>query len=231
MTIGDVILSYRKKHGISQREFSKLCGLSNGSISILEKGINPKTKENIVPTLSTLNNLAKGMGITINTLIEMVDDLPISLVDEIVPYSSNNIENASKYDNILAVKKVKLPILGEIACGQPIYAEEQHEIYIDVENNYGANFCLKAKGESMLNAGISDGDIVLIKEMKIVNNGEIAAVIIGDDATLKRVYYYPDKGKLILTPENPNYEPLVYIGEEINDISILGKAVAVIKKL
>lgn len=223
MTIGEAILSYRNKHGISQREFSKLCGLSNGSISILEKGINPKTKENIVPTLSTLNNLAKGMGITINTLIEMVDDLPISLVDE--------IENTSQYDNILAVKKVKLPILGEIACGQPIYAEEQHEIYVDVENDYSADFCLKAKGDSMINAGINNSDIVLIKKTPVVNNGEIAAVIIGDEATLKRVYYYPDKGKLILNPENPAYEPLVYIGEEINDISILGKAVAVIKKL
>ena len=89
-----------------------------------------------------------------------------------------------------------------------------------------ADFCLKAKGDSMIGARILDGDIVFIKEAPMVNNGEIAGVIIGDQATLKRVYYYPEKGKLILQAENPKYEPLVYIGEELNEIRILGKAVA-----
>lgn len=79
MTIGEAIILYRKKHGLSQREFSKQCGLSNGLISMLEKGINPNTQEAMVPTLPTLNLLAKGMKISINALIEMVDDLPISL--------------------------------------------------------------------------------------------------------------------------------------------------------
>ena len=89
-----------------------------------------------------------------------------------------------------------------------------------------ADFCLKAKGDSMTGARIMDGDIVFIKETPIVNNGDIAAVVIGDEATLKRVYFYPEKGKLVLQAENPKYEPLVYVGEELNEIRILGKAIA-----
>ena len=88
-----------------------------------------------------------------------------------------------------------------------------------------ADFCLTAKGDSMINARIQDGDIVFIKEMPMVDNGEIAAVIIDDEATLKRVYYYPEKNKLVLQAENPKYEPWVYVNEELNEIRILGKAV------
>ena len=78
----------------------------------------------------------------------------------------------------------------------------------------------------MSGARILDGDIVFIKEADVVNNGEIAAVIIDNEATLKRVYYYPEQGKLVLQAENPKYPPLVYVGEELNEIRILGRAVA-----
>ena len=71
-----------------------------------------------------------------------------------------------------------------------------------------------------------DGDIVFIRSQNAVDNGEIAAVIINDEATLKRVYYYPEQQKLILTPENPKYAPLVYVGGELESIKIIGKAVA-----
>ena len=78
----------------------------------------------------------------------------------------------------------------------------------------------------MIGARIYDGDLVFIREQYTVDNGEIAAVIINDEATLKRVYYYPEEAKIILSPENPKYAPLVYINEELNSIKILGKAVA-----
>ena len=83
----------------------------------------------------------------------------------------------------------------------------------------------------MTNAGIDSDDTVLIKEVPIVENGEIAAVIIDDEATLKRVYYYKGKNKLVLQAENPRYAPLVYINDELDTIRIIGKAVAVIKRL
>jgi len=128
--------------------------------------------------------------------------------------------------NIYPIKTKKIPLLGEIACGKPIFASEERESYIMAGTDINADFCLQAKGDSMIGARILDGDIVFIKEVPIVNNGEIAAIIIGDEATLKRVYYYPEKGKLVLQAENPKYEPLVYIAEELNEIKILGKAIA-----
>ncbi|CDA71490.1 sOS-response transcriptional repressors (RecA-mediated autopeptidases) [Ruminococcus sp. CAG:579] len=130
-----------------------------------------------------------------------------------------------RFDNIKPLALKKFPMLGEIACGEPIYADEDKETYVMADSDIKADFCLKAKGESMINARIYDGDLVFIKKMPMVENGDIAAVIIEDEATLKRVYYYPDQNKLILNPENSAFDPLVYIGEELNHIHILGKAV------
>lgn len=129
------------------------------------------------------------------------------------------------YDNISPIKLKKFPMLGEIACGEPIFADEDKESYVMANMDINADFCLTAKGDSMINARINDGDIVFIRKMPMVNNGEIAAVIIDDEATLKRVYYYPEKNKLVLNPENPDYEPLVYINDELDIVHILGKAV------
>ena len=78
----------------------------------------------------------------------------------------------------------------------------------------------------MTGARIYDGDLVFIRRQSTVDNGEVAAVIISDEATLKRVYYYPEEEKLILSPENPKYAPLVYIKDELSEVKILGKAVA-----
>ena len=78
----------------------------------------------------------------------------------------------------------------------------------------------------MIGARIYDGDIVFIRSQNAVDNGEIAAVIINDEATLKRVYYYPNEQKLVLSPENPRYAPLVYVKDELDSIKIIGKAVA-----
>ncbi len=131
-----------------------------------------------------------------------------------------------QFDNIRPITKKKLPILGEIACGEPIYASEEHESYASSDVATDADFCLVAKGDSMTGARIFDGDIVFIRSQNTVDNGEIAAVIINDEATLKRVYYYPEEEKLILSPANPKYAPIVYLGEELGNIKIIGKAVA-----
>lgn len=127
---------------------------------------------------------------------------------------------------VLPISVQSLPLLGNISCGNPILADEHIELYVELTTKIKADFCLKAKGDSMINARIHDGDIVFIRKQDTVENGEIAAVIIGDEATLKRVFYYPDEGKLVLQSENPKYEPFVYIGDELNTVKILGKAVA-----
>ena len=129
-------------------------------------------------------------------------------------------------DNLIPIAVKRLPILGDIACGEPIYAEEEHESYAAADSTLDADFCLRAHGDSMIGARINDGDIVFIRSQNQVDNGEIAAVIINDEATLKRVYYYPTEGKLVLSPENPRYAPLVFVGRELNQIKIIGKAVA-----
>ena len=135
-------------------------------------------------------------------------------------------EGLSNVSGIMPISIKRLPILGEIACGEPIYASEEHESYAAADENINADFCLRAHGDSMTGARIFDGDIVFIRAQNAVDNGEIAAVIIDEEATLKRVYFYPDQEKLILSPENPKYAPLVYVGGELESIKIIGKAVA-----
>lgn len=129
-------------------------------------------------------------------------------------------------DNLFRIETKKFPLLGNIACGEPIMANEEVDLYVEAGANIQADFCLKAKGDSMIGARIYDGDIVFIQQQDMVDDGEIAAVIIDDEATLKRVNYYPEKNLLILKAENSKYEDLIYTGEELNHIRILGKAVA-----
>ncbi len=129
-------------------------------------------------------------------------------------------------DNIVPLHLCRYPVLGEIACGLPRLAEEDPDGGYVTAAETTADFCLTAKGDSMIDARIYDGDEVFIQQTDMVNNGEIAAVVVENEATLKRVYYYPEEEKLVLVPENTAYEPLVFVGEELNHIRILGKAVA-----
>ena len=116
----------------------------------------------------------------------------------------------------------KIKVLGEIACGEPIFTHQEETLFGGAEQ---ADFCLRAKGDSMIGARIADGDLVFIRRQPTVENGEIAAVIIDDTATLKRVFYDPAAQRLELHAENPRYAPLVYCGEELDHIRILGKAI------
>ena len=118
----------------------------------------------------------------------------------------------------------KVPLIGAIACGAPILADEHVEDYVDVPAHISADFALTCKGDSMINARIFDGDIVYIRQQETVDNGQIAAVLIDGEATLKRVRLFDNH--ISLEPENPQYRPLVYWGEEMNAVRILGKAVA-----
>ena len=118
----------------------------------------------------------------------------------------------------------KIPLVGTIACGEPILAEENIEEYVSIPKDLAGDFALRCKGDSMINARIFDGDIVYIRSQDTVENGEIAAVLIDNEATLKRVKLYDDH--ITLEPENPMYKLLSYWGEEMNEVRILGKAVA-----
>lgn len=117
----------------------------------------------------------------------------------------------------------KVPRLGAIACGEPILAEENIEDYDNIPTNIHCDFTLLCKGDSMIDARIKDGDIVYIKKQPNVDNGEIAAIIIEGEATLKKVFKHPNR--LILRAANPMFKDLEYEGETLNHIIIAGKVV------
>jgi len=138
------------------------------------------------------------------------------------------IEGESKYPQS-EEKAKKIPIVGTIAAGLPLLAQENIEGFEYVPENLDVDFCLKVKGDSMMNARILDGDLVFIRKQQEVENGEIAAVLIDGDATLKR--FYQINGMVMLRSENPNYPEMIYTKKDMKEVSILGKAVRYISEV
>lgn len=197
----------RKARGLLQRDIAKHLQVAVSTYSYWEQG----TYE---PDTQALNELADFFGVTVDYLLGRTDERGKS--------------DKSIYDisGISPIATQRIPMLGNVACGEPIYADEDRESYVLAGTDINADFCLIAQGDSMTGARIMDGDIVFCRRQSMVDNGEIAVVLIGDEATLKRVFYYPEKKKLVLQAENPKYEPFVYVGEELDEIRIIGKAVA-----
>ena len=200
--------------GIRASQLSVETGLSKARISQYTNGV-------YNPGPQALFRLATALAVSERWL--MGEDVPM----ERIPASG-----ATTFSNVAPVSVRPFPVLGDIACGQPILTEGHSDgSFVRGTEDFGADFCLIARGDSMIGARIHDGDEVFIQQTDLVNNGEIAAVIINDEATLKRVYYYPEENKLVLSPENPDYEPLEFVGEDLNQIHILGRAVAFQSKL
>lgn len=197
----------RNERGISQQTLANSLGyISKSSINMYERG----ERE---PGLETLEAIADFFNVDMDFLL-----------------GKSSIPNKARAgvfspDNIIPMPEMrKIPLIGCIACGAPILAEEHIEDYIDIPKHIHADFALTCKGDSMINARIFDGDIVYIRKQDTIENGEIAAVLIDDEATLKRVRLFEDH--ISLDPENPQYRPIVYWGEEMNSVHIIGKAVA-----
>ena len=209
MTIGERIRQRREELELSQEELAvKLGYKSRSSINKIERGQQNLTQRKISAIAAALNTTPSYiMGWNEEDSYPVRDRLQV-------------------FDNIFPIETKRIPFLGEIACGEPIYADEDRESYVVSGTNIKADFCLRAKGDSMTGARILDGDIVFIRRQDMVDNGEIAAVIIDDEATLKRVYYYRENNLLILKAENPSFRDLIYKNEELDTIRILGKAVA-----
>lgn len=131
-----------------------------------------------------------------------------------------------QFSNIFPVSKKRIPFLGQIACGEPSFCNEDRESYVMAGADVRADFCLKARGDSMTGARIMDGDIVFIRKDAEIVNGGIYAVEIDDEATLKRVYYDEAAQELRLLAENPKYPTMVYSGERLAHVHVLGKAIA-----
>ncbi len=200
------IKAMRLKNGYTLAELSKKVGVSDATLQRYESGEIQNIK------LSTISKLAKVFGCKESYLIGWDSDEEESRDDVL----------SLGLDNVFKPQLREIPILGEIACGKPLFCREMYDEYTLVADTK-ADFCLIANGDSMINARIYDGDVVLIKEQCEVENGEIAAVIIDDEATLKRVYKVGDV--ITLVSANPKYPPMVYTAEEFKNIRILGKAI------
>lgn len=204
MTTGEIIKNLRKSHKMTQEELATKLGFQTKSaICKIEKNQRDVSQ-------STIAKLSKIFDVSPSYILGFEERA--------------EAPDLSRYGLRPIVKK-RLPLLGNIACGEPKYADEDRESYIEAGADIGADFCLRANGDSMINARIHDGDIVFIRSMPQVENGQIAAVIIDDEATLKRVYYYAGK-MIVLHAENPKYSDIVYEGADLDKVHILGLAVA-----
>lgn len=201
LSFGERIKAARKAAGLTQRQLVEMIRVSNTSISNWEKCVS-------MPDPDTIQHLCWALGVQPNYFFS-VD------AERDIPYPTNIIPMPEMH---------KIPLIGTIACGEPILAEEHIEEYIDIPKHIHADFALTCKGDSMINARIFDGDIAYIRQQDMVENGEIAAVLIDNEATLKRVRLFEDH--IVLEPENPMHRPITKWGEEMNTVRILGKAVA-----
>ena len=201
--VGNKIKKYRKEVGITLKELGEKIGVQKSAIAKYENG--------------RVKNLKRGVIAKLADALQCSPTYLMGLEEE---------NNDMKLSNIIPITTHKLPMLGEIACGEPRFANENRESYVDAGTNIKADFCLKAKGDSMINARIMDGDVVFIRRQPVVENGEIAAVAIDDEATLKRFYRDETTGTITLVAENPAYAPMVFTAENQKNVYILGKAIA-----
>ncbi len=198
MELGHRIRAKREQLQLSQEELAKKTGYRDrSSIAKIEQGVNNISQSKIAV-------FAEALGTTPADLMGWGSDLP---------------------HNLLPMPKMnQIPLVGTIACGTPILAVENIEDYVDIPEHVRADFALRCKGDSMINARIFDGDIVYIRKQETVNDKEIAAVLLGEEATLKRVKLFRDH--ITLEAANPMVEPITCWREEMNEVRILGKAVA-----
>ena len=204
----DILIQACFENDISQNELARRVGMAKSAIS---RYFN-KTRE--FP-LNRADQFAKALGLETEYL------LGVSLPSE------DTVENRPLPENLKPITKVnRIPIVGSIAAGKPILAEEDIESYLILNQEYKADFALSIRGDSMIDAGINDGDLALIIKDRPVTNGDIYAVLVDGEATFKKVYKNDDY--LTLQPCNSKYEPLV-VKEEDNPY-IVGKLSGIVRK-
>lgn len=199
MTMGERIRSLRIQQGLTQEELGLKVGVQKSAIYKYETGLVVNLKR------STIEKLALALGVKPSYLMGLSDE------EAVIPPGFSPLP-----------KLDKVPLVGRVACGTPITAEQNIERMVSVPSEWRATFTLMCKGKSM-EPRIQDGDLVAIHKQPTVENGEVAAVRIGEEATLKRVYLYANY--IELRPENPEFESIIKIGAEMADVVIEGKAV------
>ena len=190
-------------------ELAEKTGISQATISQYRSGYSKPKQPRLV-------KLATALGVS-----------PVWLMGlDVSMHDTSQEPSIPSYSNIFPLQRKRIPLLGPIACGEPSFCNEDRESYVEAGTDVRADFCLKARGDSMTGARIMDGDIVFIQKNAELVNGQIYAVAIDDEATLKRVYYDETAQELRLLAENPKYPTMVYSGERLAHVHVLGKAIA-----
>ena len=203
MTKGDKIRIAREAKGLTQEELGAVCGVSKQTIYKYEQGI--------------ITNIPSDK---VELICSELDISPVYLMG----WEAG--EAATAPDNLIPIRFRQAPLVGSIACGTPILAEENITDYVDVPEHVHCDFALKCRGRSMINLGVKEGDIVYIRSQPEVQNGQIAAVIVDGmeaEATLKKFYRYDNQ--IVLVPANDEDKPFVYTGEEMARVHVQGLAV------
>ncbi len=207
MDLSEKLTKLKSDHGLTTEMLAALSGVPRGTIN---KILNGETQN---PTARTLGQLARALGCTPGALYAGNGESAHELRENPLP----------PYENILPVTRRRIPILGTISAGVPIYDNGERDLFSANDEPFECDFLLRIKGSSMIGARIYDGDLVFIKKQPDVNDGQIAAVVIEGEATLKRVYHVRDG--ITLVAENSEYPPVVVTGAERESIHILGRAV------
>ena len=209
MNLRDKLTKLKTENGLTTEALSERSGVPKGTINKL---LNGETRN---PTAQTLRRLAEALGCELEYLCGRPEDIPgvVRLGDLASP----------PHPDLTPVRRRKLPLIGTIAAGQPILCQEEIEV-TDCVDSIQADFALRVEGDSMIGARILDGDVVFIRRQDDVDDGQIAAVIIDDRATLKRLYHIPNGVQLL--SENPKYPPMIFTYPEHDCIRILGRAVS-----
>lgn len=206
MKLGNKLKNIRKENNLSMEELKNILNHKydlNISKSMISRWENNKSE----PFNTYLSAYAKEFNLDMNDLLN------------IEPNDLSNIPGVK-----IIKKFVTVPVLGEIACGEPIFCNQNYDNILQIDEDLGhPDFSLRAKGDSMIDADIHDGDLVFFKKTPIVENGKIAAVLIEDTITLKR--FYKNKDQIILQPENKEYNPIIIKEADAENIWILGEMI------
>ncbi|HAA09954.1 MAG: transcriptional repressor LexA [Syntrophomonadaceae bacterium] len=162
---------------------------------------------------------------TVHAYLVQLEELGVIRKDPTKPRAIIPVDN-DEPDQHLS-NALSLPLVGKVAAGSPILAEQNIEAYLSVPSElvgYGTHFLLQVKGDSMIEAGILDGDYLIVRQQNQASNGDIVVAMMEDEATVKRIYFYNDYVEL--RPENSSMEPL-----RVNNTQILGKVAGLIRKM
>lgn len=204
-TLGDRLKELRESRNLSQTEVATKIGITKQSLYKYENGI----IENI--PIDKIEALANYYDVSPSLIMGWKDDL-------------NNIPGIINFNKV-----VRIPILGDIACGDPIFCQENFDGYFITDPSIvSADFAIYADGDSMVDADINNGDLVFIRKTPTVENGAICAVLIDDTTTLKR--FYKSEDQIILQPENNKYNPIIITASDSKNVMILGEMVGVFSK-